>query len=383
MGGTAVSNILDYLTWRGDLPIKSVPLNDVDLLVLARMAYAPFDGVVPGDFADTKVTLGEAAKSVLKNVAAGKAAFRIDTDADLLKLLSGSPRFSGLPLTGYVNRFDENDEEQFSAVTACLPDGGAIIAFRGTDGTLIGWKEDFNMSLADAVPAQLDAVNYLEAAGLILPGELSLAGHSKGGNLAVYSAAFCGADLQKRIVSVRSFDGPGFGERTVRDRGFHEIVERTRTILPQSSVVGMLLEHEEDFSIVESRSVSILQHNPYFWEIARSGFLPVETLTNSSQFIDQTLKTWVREMPADLREKMINGVFSILSASDGRTLRDLWNGKNTLAVLRAASNLDDETKAVLSEAFKMLKASAKQSLPELAKRVLPEQLAALLFEEGK
>lgn len=364
-------NILDYLTWRGDLPLANVPLCDVDLLVLARMSYAPFDGVVPEDFSGREVTLKSACKEVLARVAAGKAAFRIDDDADLLKQLMDSPRFASLPLCGYVNRFDENEQEQFSAVTVCLPEGSAIIAFRGTDGTLIGWKEDFNMSLSGAVPAQLDAVNYTRAASAAFLGKLLLAGHSKGGNLAVYAAAFSDKEIQNRIVAVRSFDGPGFDKEALSGDHFNSIMPRTRTILPQSSVIGMLLEHEEDFSIVESRSVSILQHNVYFWEVARSGFLSVEELTNSSRFIDDTLTSWVRDMPDDLREKMIDGVFAVLTASEGRTFSDLLSGRNALAVFKAASGLDDETRQVLSEAFQILKASAKNSLPALIERLKP------------
>ena len=122
------------------------------------------------------------------------------------------------------------------------------MAFRGTDGTLVGWKEDFNMSFADAVPAQLHAVEYLNRAAA-LPGVLRLCGHSKGGNLAVYAAAFCEPDVQERIAAVRSFDGPGFQQAVTEREAFHRVIDRVRTYVPRASVIGLLLEHEEDYTV--------------------------------------------------------------------------------------------------------------------------------------
>lgn len=358
-------NILDYLDWRGDLTLAQTPFCDVDALVLSRFSYLPLDGVVPERFSDGSMRLSEAAArllTLLHDPADGRTV-RLRDDEPLLRRMGESARFGAARLTGFVNRFDPEEEKQFSAVTLLLPDDTVFIAYRGTDGTLVGWKEDFNMSFSDAVPAQRDAAAYLAEAASAFPGGIRLGGHSKGGNLAVYAAAFGGQAVQDRILSVCNNDGPGFTEETAAKGDFTRVIGRVRTYLPQSSVVGMLLEHEEHYTVVHSTNVGILQHDPYSWEVLGAGFVTVESVTGSSQFIDRTLKDWVKTMPPEKREKMIDGVFAILGASDARTFREILTGKNAAAVWKAYGNLDEDTKKLLLEALTILKNSAKKSLP--------------------
>ena len=365
-----MANLLDYLAWRGDLPFRMIPFCEVDCLILCRLSYIPFDGIVPAAPDGAPVPLALAAGEALR--LAGEQGdgryFRLQEDAGLLALLRESTRFSGAGLSYYVNQFDASRQEQFSAITIRLPDRTEFLSFRGTDGTLVGWKEDFNLGYCDVIPAQLDAAKYLETAAGILSGPLRVGGHSKGGNLAVYASAFCRKELQNRIVSVRNMDGPGFNEKVIASEGYKSIMARTRTFLPQSSVFGMLLEHAEDFVLVHSVNFGISQHDPYSWEVVRDGFVPVEGFTNSSQFVDDTLRTWIAGMDPALREKMIDGMFSVFSASDSRMLRDLWSGKKTLTMLKAFGDLDEETKGAILEAFRILRNSAKKTLPRFLAR---------------
>lgn len=380
-------NILDYLNWRGDLTFYQDPFCEVDALILCRLAYAPFDGIVSYGFTGQPVPLKQAASICVSLVhdKDSSRSFRMPDDESLLNQLAASERFGSLGLVGFENRFSKEDEEQFCAITVLLPNDELFIAFRGTDGTIVGWKEDFNMSFSSAVPAQQDAVNYLEDAAVSFPGKLHVGGHSKGGNLAVYASAFCAKDVQARIVSVSNNDGPGFNSDVIALPAFQKILDRVRTNLPQSSVVGMLLEHEEDFSIVHSTGHGLAQHDVYSWEIFRNRYVPVENLTNSSRLIDRTLKDWVQNMTPELREKMIDGVFSVLSASDGITLRDLWNGKNTITVLKAVGDMDDETRALLKEAYSILVSSMKKSLPGFLDELTPQSqmLARLIRQHDK
>ncbi len=359
-----MANIMDYLKWRGDLNMLSVPFCDVDMLILSRMSYIPFDDIVASVPLDEGITLKAAALKVLekKEASQDKFFFALEEDEELLNALIESERFSSLILTAYANIFSEHYEEQFSAVTVLLPDETCALCFRGTDGTLVGWKEDFNMALSDCVLAQKDAAVYTDAVYKALKRDMRLGGHSKGGNLAVYSAAFCERRTQNHILEVRNFDGPGFNANLINDEKFRRALSFTHTILPNSSVIGMLLEHEEDFSIVQSTSVSILQHNLYTWEVMRGEFVTVEELTNSSRFIDATLKEWVAHMEPEKREKMINGIYSVFAASDTEQIHSLFSGKNTFAMLKAANDMDDETKEVISEMTKILKSAAKDSL---------------------
>lgn len=356
-----MANLLDYLQWRGDLPLSACPLCDVDALVLARLSYIPFEGVVPAGFG-AGVSLRAAARQVLTlgRLSTGKRGLEKE-DSQLLSLLIDSPRFAALTLCGYESTLDPERQEQFAALTVRMPDG-ACIAFRGTDGTLIGWKEDFNMAFSEAVPAQLHAVEYLRAAA-VLPGALHLCGHSKGGNLAVYAAAFCEEAVQQRIAAVRSFDGPGFNENVVRLPCFDRILPRTRTYLPQDSLVGMLLEHEEAFIVVESQgSGGVNQHNLYLWEIYRGGFREVSRLSGSSQLIDRTLKDWLAGMTREQREKVINGLYTALTATQAETVREVRERKK-LAALRAILESDEETRRLTLSSFRILYHALRRSLP--------------------
>ena len=211
-----------------------------------------------------------------------------------------------------MNLFDPAAEKQFSALTILLEGELPYVAFRGTDGTLVGWKEDFNMSFLTVVPAQKEAVQYLCAASDSLRGRLRVGGHSKGGNLAVYASAFCGEEIQSRIESVYNHDGPGFLSEVVTREGFQRILGRVHTFVPQSSVVGMLLQHEEGCAIVHSTNTWLLQHDLYSWETACNGLVFTEARTRSSRFIDSTLKAWLTQMNPEDRGKLVDGVYTCL-----------------------------------------------------------------------
>ena len=374
-----MGNLFDYVAWRGDLSLAAVPLNDIDALLFARLSYIPFEGVVPAGFEGGK-PLPEAARQVLAKGVLDAEGGQNAEDKRLLQLLAEAPRYQGLTLCGYESILDPEAQEQFAAVAIRLP-LGACVAYRGTDGTLVGWKEDFNMSFSDVVPAQVHAVEYLNRAA-VLPGTLRLCGHSKGGNLAVYAAAFCDETLQSRIVAVRNFDGPGFQGQIAAKPSFQRILGRTRTFLPRSSVVGMLLEHDEPYTVVESQgSGGIAQHNVYLWEVNRNGFQELEQLDGGSQLIDRTVKDWVANMAPEQREKVINGLYAALTATQADTVREVRE-KKKMAALKAIMSLDDETRRLTFSAIRILYQSLKRSLPEGPLKSM-EGFLAFLSRDGK
>lgn len=357
-----MANTFDYIYWRGDLDFSAAPFNPVDALILCRLSYIPFDGVV-GDFSAAPVPLLPAAQKCLRLVEKGERSLRMEDDARLLETLMAAPRFRDMRLEGYVNRFDKEAEKQFSAITAITGDDTRFVAFRGTDGTLVGWKEDFNICFQTAVPAQIDAVEYLEASAARDERPLRVGGHSKGGNLAVYASASCSDSIKARIVAIYNNDGPGFNSQTLATKDFLSVIPRVKTFVPQSSVIGMLLQHEEDFTIVHSEKMGILQHDLYSWHITPDSFVFDETTTNSSQFIDMALKDWLTGMTPEFRGKFIDGVYAILASSDATTLGELMRGKNAIAIVKALKNTDEQTKELLSEAFRILRQSMKKALP--------------------
>ncbi len=356
-----MANSFDYLFWRGDIPFSASPFNEVDGMLLSRLSYAPFELVGK----ENAVTVGAACRSLLQ-IESIEDKLLMRDDKRLLELMVESDRFKNLVLFEYVNRIDEESETQFSAVTLQLARGMFYVAFRGTDETLVGWKEDFNMSFTTPVPAQKLAVEYFERVARKVRGRFILGGHSKGGNLAVYAAAFCRPATQRRVDAVENFDGPGFDEKVLKTDGYKNVRTRISTYVPQSSVVGLLLGHEEEYTIVKSTNTGLLQHDTYSWEVERNRFVHLEKVTDASKFLDYTLKEWIASMPPEKREKLVDTIYMILTETNAKTVKELGDNwiLNTASALRTIRSLDDETRKVLAEAMRSLAKGAKKVFVE-------------------
>ena len=360
-----MANIIDYVRWRGDIPFTQVPLGEVDALVLSYLSYMPFDGMVSDAFSLDGARLSDAAEYFLEYGLSSSCMIDSDKeDCQLLEAIRDSVRFGALRLTGYVNLFDEATQEQFSAITFLLPDGPAFVAFRGTESSVVGWKEDFNMSFASEVPSQGAALDYIVRAAQALPMRAVIGGHSKGGNLAVYAGVFAPDAVQARIDCIYNFDGPGFNEQVIASEEFRGIDMRMHTFVPQSSLIGILLWHAEPFIVVKSDAVGLFQHNPYSWQVMGGRFILVPERTRESRLAEETIKSWMSTLDPQERERVIDGVYSVLSASDGRNLGDLFEGRNVRKILKAVSSMDEETKEIIVDSFKRLGSSLKESLPD-------------------
>jgi len=360
-----MANMIDYVQWRGDIPLGQVPLGAVDALILSYLSYMPFDGLVSEAFSQEGALLSDAAEYFLEHGLSSSCMIEsVKEDCLLLEAVRNSERFGTMRLTGYVNRYDEENEEQFSAITFLPPAGPAVVAFRGTDSTVVGWKEDFNMSFSGEVPAQGAALDYIARASAALPVPAILCGHSKGGNLAAYAGIFAPDYVQERVICVYNFDGPGFNESVIASPEFHQIDMRIHTFVPQSSLIGILLWHAEPFIVVRSDAGGLFQHNPYTWQVMGGRFITVPERTRESRLAEDTIKNWLSGLDTQERKRVIDGVYSVLSASDGRNISELFEGRNVRAILRAVSSMDEETKDVIVDAFKRLGGSLKETLPE-------------------
>lgn len=357
-----MANLLDYLEWRGDLTLEASPWNEVDGIILARFSYLPLASVLPS-LAVQSMPLNAVAEALLSDPdLPQKVLGRDDEDISLLRALRESRRFSRMQVSQCREITDNASQTQFSAVTVQVHGGLSYLSFRGTDNTLVGWKEDFNMGFICPVPAQQLALAYFQDIADSMDGEFILGGHSKGGNLAVYAAAFGGPGLQARIRTVYNFDGPGFMEKILAEEGYQRICQKVRTLVPQSSIVGMLLGHEEKYSIVHStRKNGILQHDVYSWEVQRDRFVPLETVTNSSRFIDFTLKEWIANMNAAEREAFVDAAYQLIAETNARTLRELSDHwfETARTLLKSAKNLDDTTRQTLTRTLFSLMRSTK------------------------
>lgn len=346
-----MANLLDYLDWRGDLTLKQDPFNEVDNLILAEVSFVDFGGIVPPPGTGKSVPLRAAAEAFFARFPEGEkidmGVLVPDAIPDMLRKMAASLRFGDMELNCFVDWLDAERGEQFAALTVETGDGRLYLSFRGTDDTLAGWKEDFDLSWLPEVPAQKKAAQYVTEVARQYPRRrLLLGGHSKGGNLAVYAGVCCPAAVQRRIDTAWSNDGPGFRDDFGDLPGYRRLEERIVSIVPKSSVVGMLLEHGEDYTVVDSDQLGFLQHDGFSWQVLGNHFLTLRQVTRQAHLSDLELRAWVRSMTPEQRGKFVDAMFTVLSASGAATLTDLKTEsfKAVGPMIRAMKDLDKETR---------------------------------------
>ena len=355
-------DILSYLEWRGDISIARLPLCEADYAVFACCSYLPYDGIVPESFNAAPISMWNAVTKVreLESLEGDGRCFHYKEDDEMTVELLSCPRYISLGVIGFVNRIDEEKQEQFSAVTFLLPGKSRLVVFRGTDRTLTGWREDFNMLYLENVPSQEDAVKYLEEAAKDSEGDIYVCGHSKGGNLAMYASAYCSDKVKSRIKEIVNLDGPGFSKERIESSEFISIKDRLRSFVPQQSIVGMLLEHLEKHSVVHSRGAALWQHSLYTWDIRRGDFIRETDVKALSRNVDATLKNWLLSMEVEKREKMLKGIWEVVEASGVDNVEDLFTFKSTLRMMRRMGKIDEETKEIISETTRLFVKAIKK-----------------------
>ena len=353
-----MSNVCDYVKWRGDLSIEQSEFNEIDNLILSRFSYFPFDKIIKENEVVTIKELSER----FKKQDIRKLPILWKDDVDLFPLMGESERFGKLLATKYINKIDQEQEKQFAAITVLMPDNTIFVSYRGTDNTIVGWKEDLNMSFKSHIASQISAKKYLEIIAQEYPDKkIRIGGHSKGGNVAVYAATFVNKEIKDRIINVYNNDGPGFCEDVIETLEYKEMIENVHTYIPQSSVIGRLMNHREKYTVVKSVQKGIMQHDLYSWEVLGKEFVTLEEVTNGSEFVDKTIKEWLENVEPTKREQVIDVVFDILNTTDAQTMKEIKSNWFTSARTMMASykNIDNETKEMiwqtLNELFKVAK----------------------------
>ena len=354
--------MLDYIDWRGDLGFERDAFNEVDALILAQLSYIVFDNIIPESFEQSVTIRSAFEKYNPEKVDEKQVFFSFEQDTVLLKKLAGSNRFADIALSGYTNRVDAEKALQFSALTCTLPDGTKYIAFRGTDGNIAGWKEDFNFSFMTGTPAQLCAVEYLDR---FSPSDsLYVGGHSKGANLAVYACVFCSSDIAKSVKKVFAFDGPGFREDVTGTKRYTDIVKKITAIVPRSSIIGQLLDSKTENKIVLSTEHGILQHFAYTWRIIGKHFEYAEDFSPSSIFVNKVMDQWFSELDNKTRQTLFESIFDVIEASEKNTIKEIEDHKfsSYTAILMALAKLDAKRQKAVKKALSLLAETGRETL---------------------
>lgn len=344
-----MSNIIDYAKQYQE-PFDERAFADVDSLVLCMLTMLHWDELMlsPGTKLYAGMQLGDLEDKQIDRLMEGIWNHK---DARALVLaVRENPRFRSLRLTDFVNQIDTQVEKQFAAVCFHLDEEHCYVSYRGTDQYLVGWKEDFNMAYQMPVPSQIDGVRYLEQIADLYPSKrLIVGGYSKGGNVAVYAPMHAEPEVRARIDAIYNHDGPGFPEGTLDNELYSAIRERVDKTLPHSSVVGLLLEHQDTYRVVSSKSPWMIQHNPYTWLLSGSDFLYEERLDPRAIERSEHVRAWLRTMDREARETYVNSLYEIITATGARTYFDLKDDWLTQArtILHAMHGLDPEIKELL------------------------------------
>lgn len=348
--------IIDYIKRTKDETIEMSPFNEVDSLILAQFSYLKFDGMVPGlENRDAAVTLEDIRKSPSYDGLYADERYRKDNTA-LFEAMYDSRRFNRIKLHSYVNIIEYENETQFAALVIEFENGFTYVAFRGTDENLISWKEDLNLALSKPVPGQIRSAEYLDqVSGYIAP-EFVTGGHSKGGNLAVFSAMYCKSEVCSRIQVIYNHDGPGMRPELIDDERYHEIKDRVRMSVPEASLVGMLMVNLDSYKVVESKKIDLLQHDPYGWLVDGYEFKTAETVAEVPALRGKSINEWVLSMSEEQIELFINTLCEVVAASGAKTLNDIKDNWPDIIknMLQALKEVDDETKEAMTSILELL-----------------------------
>lgn len=368
MAKKEITNIIDYLIWRGDLSFALDHLNEIDALIFSRFSYMDMKGILEND--GQSLTIREAYDIYhLDEESRPKYA---PQDPELFKLMAQSTRYGDLRIGFHEFLYDEDDVEQFSTIAISIPDIGHFLSFRGTDNTINGWKEDLLMTFDEQVPSQLDALHYIEHVAPKLEGDLFLGGHSKGGNLAVYAALFCDEAIAKRIKGVFSFDGPGLHKNvsaTIEDKIALPCIA---TYMPQSSIFGKMLTHRELQIVVNSNASGVMQHDIYTWEVVRKDFVLTTEDTSTSRIFDQAFHDYLAKLSRQDRKEVVDIIFDAIGECDVETMEELTKNLagNMIKVLKHMSSLDDHDGKLVKEALGVLGDSIRDGvIDEITSRI--------------
>ncbi len=338
-----INTVFDYIKWRGDLSFRQDPFNEVDSVILSMVCFLDFLNIVPAPGEPGSVSLRQAMEHFERTFTGERRLGAILPD-DILTMAHAAaeaPRYMDAKLFAFENIIDEEKEMQFAAVTFRLSDESLFVAYRGTDDTIVGWKEDFNMTFLSHVPAQKRAAAYLNQVAGRHTGEIRTGGHSKGGNLAIWAAVHANPTVRSRIVRAYSNDGPGFTREMVESDLYRTMRDRCITYVPQSSLVGMLMEHDENYQIIYSDKSGLMQHDPYSWGVNRNRYVYLDSRSAFGEHSDAALRLWLDSMTREERRDLIEDLFEVLESTGAKTLTELSQAKGVMkSVVKTLSEYD-------------------------------------------
>lgn len=377
--------LMDYIEWRNDVSFRAAPFNEIDNVILSYLVYADFGELLhePKRHVSIETCLKRfCEKHDMAEVRESK--HFIERAPLLLEEMVRGARFRGTKVVHFREVFDKEKVQQFAALVFLLPDGTKYVSFRGTDLSITGWKEDFLMSFTAETEGAKEAVSYLNEVAACVEGDLILGGHSKGGNFAMFAAAFCDDAVKERILKVYNNDGPGFREEIVRSAAYRELLPKITNIVPQTSIIGRLLSNEAAHTVVKSTAAGIFQHDVTTWEVTKDKFVRAEP-DAFSDFVEKSLGTWLETMDDEARKSLVETVFSMIEMTEAETFAEFGENlfKNTGLIIKGLGRLPKEKRSELTAALGGLAEAGRATVLDKIPKITLPGVEAKSREEAK
>lgn len=372
-------DIIDYAILNAHKDFDKLPFSKIDGLIFSQLSYLSFDNIVP----DVKNRSNGLLLSQIAENENYEAIFPLERTAErnkkLLNAVAYSNRYGKIRVNYYEDIFDAEKDTQFCAITFIFPNGDACIAFRGTDSTITGWKENFNMLFTSPVAAQSHSAAYVEQVAKKVKGNITLAGHSKGGNLAIYAGTMCSDEAKKKIIEIQSFDSPGFTKEFIESEKHLATEEKIAKFIPEESMVGLMLNNRENYRIIKSEGSGIMQHDPFMWQVENDDFVNGEKLYLRSKFFDDTFNNWVYSSEPQQREKFVEALFQMIQAANAENVDGFieWADNlkgNSSVIYENLKDLDSETRNLVLKGLGNLFSTINKNVKSTPKKLWADTL---------
>lgn len=324
------SDLFTYIQRTGNYSFAEKAFSSVDALVLSQIVYMKFDTVMPLLKHHSKHTLHPVLLTDMLELPEAESIFSDPVYGEsyrtMLHLICQSRRYGDTAMGCYTNCVDSKLEHQFCGMLLQLPSDAPVpyfVAFRGTDETIVGWKEDFNMAYLRKIPSQAMAADFLREIAEHTTGKIIVAGHSKGGNLSIYSSACLPESMQHRILSIYSFDGPGFTPSFYHKAGYQQIASRIQKIIPERSLIGLLFSTRHSCQTIQSYANGFAQHDPLTWKIDGDDFVRQTGIQRPAYQRAQRINHWMQRMNSHERKHFIDTTFELLRSTEAGTVYEL------------------------------------------------------------
>ena len=354
-------NIFDYVDIYKDYTFLDKSFNEVDNVIFSTLAYVDYNFIVSNNKSN-KLTIKEVGDTYFSihkrqdkiNMLAAKEGIK------LLKKVKDTNRYKDILMYSY--KYIGNEESQFSAITFEINKDLCYVAFEGTDQLISGWKEDCKMAYEFPVIAHKYATKYLNYNFLFSNKRIIVGGHSKGGNLALVSSMCCNYFVKNKIINVYSNDGQGLRKAQIESNKYASISDKFIHIIPQFSIVGLLLRHDQNYTVIHSTKAGALAHCTSYWKVEDDHFVRDE-LSPFSKILDEGIITWLNKYDDEKREKFVNSVFNILEENDVKSLLQLKKEiKLVFKVLKSTKDLDPIVAEMIKDLLKVINDTNKEFL---------------------